>query len=100
MYYNTNKETGEVLLASKEDAESQEAVILVIFKNYERATAEDIHKHFSDKTPITSIRRAITNLTKEGLLYKTDGFDTGMYGKKIHYYAKRAKASIQLDLQL
>ncbi len=98
MYYNTNKETGEVLQTSKSKSISQEAVILNLFSEYyESATAEDIHRHFSSHTPLTSIRRAITNLCNDGSVYKTDAFDIGKYGKRIHYYAKRAKGAIQLN---
>lgn len=87
-YYNTNKEIGEQLEESRAKAESQERIIMGYFRRRYKAlfTAEDCHKWFSDHTPITSVRRALTNLTKEGLLVKTSAMKEGMYGKQIHCY--------------
>ena len=36
------------------------------------------------RAPITSIRRAITDLTNEGKLVKTNSLKKGNYGKKCH----------------
>ena len=93
-YYNTNKETGEVLEKSREKAKSQEERILKIFnENQKFLDATDYKTPFilaphsiseSMSIPITSARRALTNLTKAGKLEKTDVMVTGPYGKKTH----------------
>lgn len=52
---------------------SQRAKILAYFKNYptERFTPFDIAARlFTVETPVTSIRRALTDLTNDGLLEK------------------------------
>lgn len=38
------------------------------------------------RVPITSIRRSISNLTKEGLLRKTSGTVKGSYGMREHLW--------------
>ena len=38
----------------------------------------------NEQTPLTSIRRAMTDLTAEGMLVKTDYRVEGSYGKKVH----------------
>ena len=54
-------------------------------------TASMVYKKFLEftrlqNTPITSIRRAMTCLTIEGKLIKTEHMGMGMYGKKEYYY--------------
>ena len=39
---------------------------------------------YSVKVPITSVRRAMTDLTTEGWLTKTDIMKKGRYGKEVH----------------
>ena len=88
-YYNTNKETGEVLEKSREKAKSQEERILAFIEKetrintYKPLTAPHwIANKFN--IPITSARRALTNLTKAGKLEKTDVMVIGPYGKAVH----------------
>ena len=47
--------------------------------------------------PLTSIRRAITNLETEGLLEKTNIQKPGVYGKKNHCWIYRDKEAEQKD---
>ena len=83
-YFNTNKEVGEVLKESRQKASMQESVIMEIFqKENKLLSPEDVHDYYTDNTPLTSIRRAITNLTSKGKLIKTDKQKIGKYGKKI-----------------
>jgi hypothetical protein len=85
-YYNTNHETGDTLKQSWEQTENQEDLILKYFRdNYERSfSPETIHEQVLPTVPITSVRRAITNLTDKGHLLKTPEMVEGKYGKKIH----------------
>ena len=87
MYFNTNKESGETLKQSRKKTDSQEAAILQFITDWPK-------NHFSPTfiwsmlfnrgIPLTSVRRALTNLTNEGYIYKTDFMVDGCYGKKEH----------------
>jgi len=86
-YYNTNKEYGEELDTSKERALRQQNRILSYFQTFptESFSPQDVWAALYDnKTPITSVRRAITNLTAAGKLRKTDTMKTSSYGKRCH----------------
>ena len=89
MYYNTNDETGETLQSSRNATMKQEDQILGIFQAFpnEGLTPFDIEDFARDQEvnwPITSIRRAITDLTNAGKLTKTDITKLGKYGKQVH----------------
>jgi len=99
MYYNTNKETGDTLLKSRGNTQSQENVILTHFKGatYTICAPHELEFLFDGRVPITSIRRALTNLEKAGKLVKTDVMVMGTYGKMVHTWAL---ASNQMELEL
>ena len=89
MYYNTNDETGETLQNSRSNSVNQENMILAIFETYpnESLTPFDIEDFAHDQEVhwlITSIRRAITDLTNAGKLNKTETKKLGRYGKFVH----------------
>ena len=89
MYYNTNDEAGETLQSSRNATMKQEDQILGIFQAFpnEGLTPFDIEDFANDQDvhwPITSIRRAITDLTSAGKLTKTDITKLGKYGKQVH----------------
>tara|TARA_R100000152_G_C6672497_1_gene108460 strand:- start:48 stop:344 length:297 start_codon:yes stop_codon:yes gene_type:complete len=91
MYYNTNKETGKTLKRSQRKANSQENMILAIFKENPRAkfTPETVLKKLQAvhlNYPITSIRRAMSNLKDDGYLEKTNEKANGDWGKKVHLW--------------
>lgn len=90
-YYNTTNESGTTLKNNVAKAEGQEEKIFKLFqldfeylnkckKPYIGLTPVDVLDFFP-KYPITSIRRALTNLTKQGKLIKTDEKRIGMYGR-------------------
>lgn len=89
-YYNTTNESGTTLKNNVAKAKSQEEEILDIFRldfkhwkdatDYVGMTPVNILDFFP-KYPITSIRRALTNLTKQGKLIKTNEKRIGMYGR-------------------
>jgi uncharacterized Fe-S cluster-containing protein len=85
-YYNTNQEKGEELKQSWKKTEKQEALILRHFRNNPKVyfSPEMIQEAVLEKAPLTSVRRAITNLTTQGKLRKTDIMVKGKYGKRIH----------------
>ena len=86
-YYNTTHLTGFELKESRRKANTQEDRILTFFeKNADKAfSPEDIQIYcMMANRPLTSVRRAITNLTKEGYLRKTSHMKPGNYGKPVH----------------
>tara|TARA_B100002019_G_scaffold107922_1_gene92747 strand:- start:7970 stop:8308 length:339 start_codon:yes stop_codon:yes gene_type:complete len=88
-YYNTNKESGKTLITSKTKANKQELKVLKFFQannKDERFSAEDVlaQVDFGKSVPITSVRRAMTNLTYAGYLKKTSFMKKGTFGKQIH----------------
>ena len=94
MYYNTNNESGETLQESRTNSRTQNELILHIFSNLrdydEGLTPDEINDIISgtyNKTwPITSIRRAISTLTDQAKLTKTNNLREGKYGKKTHIW--------------
>lgn len=86
-YYNTTNVEGEELRDYQIKADSQEKKILILFKKNKRATASQIWKEYGmNNAPLTSVRRAITNLTNKGLLLKTDSKFDGFYGRPECFY--------------
>ena len=96
-YYNTHTENGFQLLKSMQKGLTQEHIIIDIFKNplikdengnHQGYSASQIHKIFgNDNIPLTSIRRAMSNLCyEENFLEITDKMVMGIYGKMEHIY--------------
>lgn len=88
-YYNTTHLLGKELKDSIDKASNQEAKILIYFEHKkEPLTPSDVWKVLfnTDQTPLTSVRRAITDLTKEDKLIKTEEFKEGMFGKPEYYW--------------
>jgi hypothetical protein len=87
-YYNTNNETGSTLKISWDKTSKQKKLIYSIFADgsvFAPHQVEEILKSRYDVSyPLTSVRRAITDLTAENFLVKTDLMVNGNYGKKVH----------------
>lgn len=80
-YYNTTHLQGEELQQKESRVYSQEMTILNIFRAHPRLSPFELLDLYPDpKPPITSIRRGINNLTKQGRLTKTDRKSIGDYG--------------------
>ena len=97
MYYNTNNESGETLVKSKATTVSQEDKIYEYFKTSLIPVAPHCLMGLFENTPITSVRRAVTNLEKRGKLVKTERMVMGSYGKIVHTWRLNER---QLELQL
>lgn len=81
-YFNTTHESGTALKRSRKSCGEQETLIAEMFRERGRLSPSQAHRLYPDqKTPLTSIRRAISVLTGKGLLQKTDEQVTGVYGK-------------------
>jgi hypothetical protein len=86
-YYNTNRLTGSALLEAIHAAKSQQEKILLWFQAMpgRRMAPHQIRATlFSEQTPLTSIRRAMTNLEQDGFLTKTKFMIDGDFGKPVH----------------
>ena len=85
-YFNTNRlnKVTERLEASKNLR--QEDTLYFIFKMEKKLTASEAWTHFAKPVPLTSIRRGISNLMREGMLEKTNETKIGLYGKPECYY--------------
>lgn len=86
-FHNTTQETGEKLKDYTRKAVSQERYIHNLFIIADKPmTASQVYLQFSASTPITSIRRAMSNLKEQGVLEKLEDKATGLYGHPEHYY--------------
>jgi len=85
-YHNTNNESGSTLRTSQKKAAKQQDVILDLFYWHPEMclTPFEVQTLTELKSPITSIRRAITNLAEAGKLIRTDKMRLGIYGKQNH----------------
>jgi hypothetical protein len=86
-YYNTTHETGATLKESHHKAISQENRIFNYFMMYGKPLSPSmVLQQMSLNCPITSVRRALTNLTFDNKLVKTDEYSVGDYGKREHLW--------------
>lgn len=94
LFHNTTNEQGKNLSKSIGNAYNQEKMILEFFQRSSNLTysPEEVWKclyvpvNGVAKVPLTSVRRAISNLTTKGKLIKTDHQVKGMYGKQINVW--------------
>ena len=82
-FYNTINEKDQLSLFKAQGSRQETAILKWFTENpeTERTPFEIWQMLFEEDTPITSIRRAITNLTKKGLLRKTATQKLEQYGK-------------------
>ena len=86
-YYNTIEEVGSALTESNKKTRKQEDLIYSLFvKRNQPLSPSMVLNECGLNCPITSIRRAITDLTKSGRIVKTDLQVKGMYGKAEHLW--------------
>lgn len=97
-YYNTTSIKGDDLKTSQNKAVSQENKIFDLFTKQVWMSPSDAYYEFDAMFPITSIRRAFSNLTKEGKVYKTDQMQLGLYGKPEHLWKVKTDADELKDL--
>jgi hypothetical protein len=79
-HFNTTNESGKQLSLLNEIAVNQEEKVLELFTIYKKLSPSDVHKYYS-QNPITSLRRAISNLTKKGFLIKTNEKKIGEWNR-------------------
>lgn len=94
-FYNTNAETGTVLAGSYGQARQQRQMVQRWFELHPDRYFAPHQIPMPSGTPLTSVRRAVTNLTEQGVLEKTDRMVQGTYGKQVHTWKL---ASGQLEM--
>lgn len=93
-YYNTTHLKGEQLKERMRAVKTQEKVMLTLFNEQKALSASLAHQfvsiycHKNDIAiwPLTSTRRAITNLSRDGRVIKTTVKVIGKYGKPEYVY--------------
>lgn len=84
MHYNTTSEVGETLQLFRARARTQEDEVFNVFRSYRSPLAPSQVQQLSPRLrvcPLTSIRRAIHELTDEGRLRKLDRKRCGPFGR-------------------
>lgn len=92
-YYNTTNQAGDQLKEYQGKAGKQAQTILDYYARLKGNPASPSQCHevlFDSSTPLTSIRRCISDLTEEGLLEKTETQVKGLYGRPEHLWRARA----------
>ena len=83
MYYNTTHQSGSVLTRLEDKTESQEKDILLLFHSHKVLSPSQaflLMRSIQNRILLTSVRRAITNLTNQGYLRKSSARIPGMHG--------------------
>lgn len=88
MHYNTTNETGQTLATYRQSAMKQEEAVLALFRSRRLPMSpSQVWRHYgADLTPLTSIRRAMTDLTEQGLLERLEVKVEGHYGRPEHLW--------------
>jgi hypothetical protein len=86
-YYNTTNESGKRLAELIKNAKTCERCVFNFYKNNPGLlfTPNDVWQQLGNMNrhyPLTSIRRAITNLSNDGWLIRTDYKREGLYRNK------------------
>ena len=86
-YYNTIEEVGSALTESNKKTRKQEELIFDLFvKRNQPLSPSMVLTESGLNCPITSIRRAITDLCNAGRIVKTNRQVRGMYNKPEHLW--------------
>ena len=86
-YHNSTNQDETFVNKAIKKCRSQELRITQIMYLKKQATASEVWE-FTEwlKTPLTSIRRALSNLSYEGKLTKSNKTKIGLYGRPEYYY--------------
>lgn len=82
-YHDTTNAPADKRKEYEQKALTQEDKILAYFRRnwHRRLSPSQVQRYVMQAQPITSVRRAITNLTNKGLLVKTEHKVDGPYGR-------------------
>lgn len=98
-YHQTTQLIPSQRIKYEHQASRQDDLVLAYFARMAPAklSPEQVHQALSLGCPLTSIRRAITNLTKAEQLVKCEEYTDGQYGRAVHLWQFCGKVK-QLDL--
>jgi len=84
-YHNTLWAEGAVLAGYESKAETQDEAVLELLKRHPKHffTAEQVHKSVMGTAPLTSARRALSNLYRDGYVEKANKHAQGKYGRPV-----------------
>jgi hypothetical protein len=102
-YYNTTGMSGRELQEAEGKASTQEDRIIAFYETASSFlyTPSEICKHvFDSSVPLTSVRRAMTNLTDQGRLVKSIKKREGIYGRMEHCWFRQSGKPAQGELHL
>ena len=102
-YFNTTAAEGACLVSYKIKAKSQQQLILEYFQALPgiKKSPSQVQRSLNLKgVPLTSIRRALSNLTEQRCLRKTDHQVEGPYGRPEHTWTLMRRLTIQEELCL
>ena len=86
-YYNTNNLQSKRLVQALVKAETQYQKVKIIMNTYGKLTGSDVYEFFDKKkTPLTSIRRAMSDLQTDDFIIILDETKEGIFGSPEHYY--------------
>ena len=85
-FFNTTGETGATLATYRAKASAQDRRILAIMEDLGMASPSQVWAAMDKSCPITSVRRAMTNLTSAGMLVKMDHKVMGAFGRPEHVW--------------
>lgn len=84
-YFNTTHLSGEALVSARRDARKQDVLVLSIMRGcVGEMTPSEVWRAGTEAGSdwlLTSVRRSINTLTRDGLLAKTDHYKAGPYGR-------------------
>lgn len=93
-YFNTTHETGQTLVDAKAKAKTQDELIMDFFKGGAKFTPWGAYSQLlslgciTSHVPITSIRRSISKLSKQGYLVKLKEKRRERLGRPNYFYQK------------
>ena len=89
-YFNSTNQNEDFVKKQKTKNKTQEQKVLDLFKKGGRFTASEIYNlwsvNYAKNIPLTSIRRAMSNLQYDRHITKTKDTKIGIYGAPEHYY--------------
>ena len=97
-YHNTLAHEGDKLRNYEQKALSQDERILAVFTDWNIVdfTPSEMRRYALTGSPLTSVRRSMNTLTKQGKLIKTDEQRMGPYGRPETVW--RLAGPVQKDL--
>lgn len=95
MYYNTTNMKGPELKSAQDKARTQEQDVyeILYLSNRPLGASEVMERlnHFNKRPPITSVRRAISNLKASGLVERAEHQIIGPYGRREYSWTLKRK---------